>query len=964
MTQGEKGNDSNKKDGLDVQLDSSFQSSFRSTSTHLKVYDPNTGAEAANSEASRGSVDQSGMPVNSSAGGAELVNANIQKDQNLRKQNERGRLGGIHIEPPAGRHAPHHSWLLGSHGGKKKPQAVRTRDGIQAKSAIDSATLAGLFSAGSAAVSAPPGAPPSTTPAPSAPPAAPPSPSGRIGEHPDDYRMPANAKGALPPENYEQPDLYAPTVEVPNPAAQASSKPDANEKTEAGADDAFDETVAHLYSRTVDVSKPGKLTRFPEESLSPSSESQPPLEAPKFGNTSPPGSIPSEASPPVVQGTPPQLAPAGAPGPALVPPSQPPKLPPPRPLSQFQSGISHQQYQSSSSNPVSPPKLPPNFPSPSAPSQLLSGAAYPAAKSQNEGPQSNKANWTPNFAASPPKDESGDSSESGPFPTVKKSPPVTATSEYSARKRIRSTRASSHQKETDTADDGNARGPRKRGLPSYIDRQIGSADEQEADEDDRNNRNDKKGGSAGKAIGIAVAAIIALAAVGAVAYQGINSGGSSWIPFMGSDEWKKLKTKAEAEMSDGKFDEAIESYSQAIKLNNGQAVLYHGRGFAKFQLHKRGQNESALRDFDLALKQDPKLFEAMLDRAAVRIELGQFEQAIEDYDRLIKAGKDTDKIRYGRGLAKYYAGEYAEAEHEFKNILKDNPDNSEAAIALGTTLYTSQSDKKAAEEQFTTAARNDHSGLADRNLGILSYGQGAAGYQAAKKFYSDAIDENQNDANLYNERGVISWLLKNPLDATADFRRAVGLDPDLDSAVRNLEFVGQSSVDADPKSEVALLSQIEINLLKKNWALAITNADKLIEGAGWKKAPAYEGVLLKWVALNLDGKPEKSQEVLSDCKDNAGSFPWPMPLVKYLSADEGKADFAKLEEESFNPTQRTAAHYYAGMNDYFNGNSEDAKKKLQWVIEQGSSSNPEYPLAGQALELLAAGTPKKSGVAK
>lgn len=994
MSQGEIDKDSHKKEGLDVQLESSFQSSFRSTSTHLKIYDPAGGAEAALHQPLGSPTDHDSYPRETGARGVELVNSNVGENHNLTKQNARGGSRGIQVEPPAGRHAPHHSWLLGSHGGKRKPQSVRTRDGITAKSAIDSATLAGLFSSSSpqAASAGPtPDAPPPAVPN-ALPPATPgaANPSAPIGSHPDDYRIPANAKGAQPQDDYDEPDLFDPTIELAKPVIHEESEPDLyaptvevnNPAAQVGAnqslaeeEDYFDETVAHLYSATVDVAKPGKLTRFPEDSLSPSNALTAPLEA-KFGTTSPPaasaGNPPGGAPHPVasqpftVQGAPPSGATIQGPGQGQVPAGQPPKLPPPRPLSQFQSGISHPQYQSgishpqfqsSSSNPAMPPKLPPNLPPQPVPGQLQTDQAYPTPKPQAGKPQSNQSGWSPHFDSGAPEANSSSDSASASFPIVKK----TASNEIAPRNRKRAQKSSSLQEEHETPGDNETRGPRKRGLPSYIDRQISSSEEEDS-ADDEDQKNKKRSFAGGKAIGIAVAAIVALAAVGAVVYQGINSGGSSWIPGTSNNEWKEWNTKAEAAMSDGKFEEAIESLNKAIKLNGGQAVLYHQRGLAKFQLHKRDQNESALKDLDHALKQDPKLFEAILDRAAVRIELGQFEQAIEDYDSLIKSGKDTDKVRYGRGLAKYYAGEYAEAEREFRLILKDNPDNSEAAIALGTTLHKSGPDMKVAEEQFANAARHDKSGLANRNLGIMSYETGTAGYQAAKKFYNDAIDDNSTDANLYNERGVISWLLKNPLDATTDFRHAVGLDPNLESAVRNLEFVRTSSMDVDPKSEAALSSQIEINLLKKNWAFAVINADKLTEVAGWKRARAYDGVLLKWVALNLDGKTDKSQEVLRDCKLNAGGFAWPMPLVRYLAADDGKGDFAKLEGEALTVSQRTAVHYYVGMNDYFKGNLDEAKKKLHWVLEQGAPSNLEYPLAGVALELIADGsTSNKAG---
>lgn len=973
MHQNEK-NDDNKAEGLELQLESSFKSSFRSTSTHLKIYDP-ASAEAGAQGATGAGSKQSSPPE--------------------RKQNQGAgnRSDMASVEPPASRHAPQHSWLLGSHGGKKKPQAVRTRDGIHQKSAIDSATLAGLFSPGTeppqpvspaaestADVRQSPGAVPaagveqgsaavsgfgqssgvpSTAAAGQSTGPAQGSFNSRIGAHPDDFKMPPNAKGALPPESYEQPDLYAATVEVRNPAASsASSGFEAASHPLPEDEEPIDETVAHLYSRTVDVNKPGKLTRFPEESLHPNPESA--------GLTTPAplaGSVKQEAPSNKESAEKGQSGSAAAGMPPLLPPQQ---------LSQIQSG---------NSNPAYPPKLPPNLPPGNAPSQFQSGQSHSASQAQvpksDSKPQTpmsetKQAGWSPHFDTKPSEAES--SSPVNPFKKAKKSPPSSQSSEPisqssdsessqskgKTKNKKQSSKSLPESASSRTNGESNGDRQRKRGLPSYIDRQIGSVDEHESEDesgDDHKEQHVKPNSFSVATMAVAFVALIVVGVVGVVAYEGINSGGSNWNP-LAAGEWKKYSEQAETAMSEGKYDEAIGFLNQAIKLNSGQAFLYHRRGLAKLQLHREDQNDAALKDLDTALKKDPKLAEALLDRAAVRIELGQFDSAIEDYDRLIKAGKDTSKVRFGRGLAKYYAGEYAEAEREFKNILSQDPDNVQAAIALGTTLYASKSDKKGAEEQFLKAANGDKSGLANRNLGILSYKNGATSYQDAKKFYTEAIDDNQTDANMFNERGVISWLLKNPLDATTDFRHAVGLDPTLESAVRNLEFIGKSLTDVNPKSAVALLSQTEVNLLKQNWDFAVLNADKLIDVAGWKSAFAYDGVLLKWVALSMDGHADKSQEVLGDCKANAGSFGWPMPLIKFLADD--KTDLAELEPQMFSLTQRTEAHYYSGMNDYFKQRHDEARKKLQWVIEQGSPTNIEYPLAGKGLELIGKGGTKES----
>ena len=99
------GQSAEERQNLAVDLESSFQISFRSTHTDLKKY-------ALLMEGENQAAKPSAVTAPAS-------------DQGQTGENS----AGVSATPPAATHAPHHTWLLGSFGGKKKPQSIKAKPG-------------------------------------------------------------------------------------------------------------------------------------------------------------------------------------------------------------------------------------------------------------------------------------------------------------------------------------------------------------------------------------------------------------------------------------------------------------------------------------------------------------------------------------------------------------------------------------------------------------------------------------------------------------------------------------------------------------------------------------------------------------------------------------------------------------------------------------------------------------------
>ncbi len=336
--------------------------------------------------------------------------------------------------------------------------------------------------------------------------------------------------------------------------------------------------------------------------------------------------------------------------------------------------------------------------------------------------------------------------------------------------------------------EGNGHDKRQR-FTSYIDKQIIAHDRQDPNKPEpaqSERRRETKKGPSKLMIAIAVGAVLSIASVGGGILFGLK------LPFFTTGEQvKKLVADADDAIKYGDYDDAADYLTKAIQLDPNKAELYEKRGLAKILMHRNDVLKDAIDDFDKAIKLDPKYFEAYLDRANAKTESAQFESAISDYNKLISLGKDVAKVRFGRGLANYYNGNVSGAIDDFKAAIDKDSNYADAMIALGTAYYK-QNRREEAWEQFGRA--KDPHGVGLHNQAIILVLN--AKYSDAVSKYSEAIDVNPSDANLFIERGLARLHLQNEEENAAyDFHTAQQRDPNLQIAKENLNAACKLMID-------------------------------------------------------------------------------------------------------------------------------------------------------------------------
>jgi protein O-mannosyl-transferase len=105
---------------------------------------------------------------------------------------------------------------------------------------------------------------------------------------------------------------------------------------------------------------------------------------------------------------------------------------------------------------------------------------------------------------------------------------------------------------------------------------------------------------------------------------------------------------------EGKINEAIDHYNEAIRITPDSAEFYYTRGTAYGKL--LGQYRQAIEDFNKAIALKPDYTKAYNNRGLSYYSLGQYMLAIEDFNKAIRIQPDYADAYKNRGIAHFIQG--------------------------------------------------------------------------------------------------------------------------------------------------------------------------------------------------------------------------------------------------------------------------------------------------------------------
>lgn len=159
------------------------------------------------------------------------------------------------------------------------------------------------------------------------------------------------------------------------------------------------------------------------------------------------------------------------------------------------------------------------------------------------------------------------------------------------------------------------------------------------------------------------------------------------VPGVNAQTAGVLSVEGDELLDQGKYEEAIGKYDQALALEPNLAMAWVGKGLAKNGLEEFGD---ALDAFEMAISINPGYAKAWYGKGVALFELGRYEDSIAAFDRALEIYPEYGYILYYSKANAFYALEdYRAAIPLYEKALTLKPDYAPGWTRLGEALYSS-----------------------------------------------------------------------------------------------------------------------------------------------------------------------------------------------------------------------------------------------------------------------------------
>jgi tetratricopeptide (TPR) repeat protein len=219
------------------------------------------------------------------------------------------------------------------------------------------------------------------------------------------------------------------------------------------------------------------------------------------------------------------------------------------------------------------------------------------------------------------------------------------------------------------------------------------------------------------------------------------------------------------------YDRAIADYTQALRLDPNIALAYNNRGMA---YAGKGDYDRAIADYTQALRLDPNIALAHNNRGMAYADKGDYDWAIADYTQALRIDPDLVAVYNNRGMA--YAGkrDYDRAIADYTQALRLDPNDADVYNKRGIAYYY-KGDLNKAIGDYNEALRLDpNNAAAYYNRGDAYFNRGDNDRAIAD--FTQVLRLDPNNAVAYNNRGYAYSGKGDNNRAIADFTQALRLD--------------------------------------------------------------------------------------------------------------------------------------------------------------------------------------------
>ena len=244
--------------------------------------------------------------------------------------------------------------------------------------------------------------------------------------------------------------------------------------------------------------------------------------------------------------------------------------------------------------------------------------------------------------------------------------------------------------------------------------------------------------------------------------------------------------KSEYDRAIGEYVQAIEVYSETLRINPNFVPAYYGRGNA---YSGKGDYDLAIKDYNEAIRLRPRAFAPVYyGRGNAYIGKDAYDLAIKDYNEALGIDPNFAPAYYGRGNAYFGKDAYDLAIKDYNEALGIDPNIARAYHGRGSARWA-KSDYDLAIADYNEAIRlMPNFAHAYHGRGNAHYGKDA--YNLAIEDYDIAIRLMPKSAAFYLWKGSAYHRMGCSSKAIEEYDNTVRLCPDYETDFINTNFAG------------------------------------------------------------------------------------------------------------------------------------------------------------------------------
>ena len=222
----------------------------------------------------------------------------------------------------------------------------------------------------------------------------------------------------------------------------------------------------------------------------------------------------------------------------------------------------------------------------------------------------------------------------------------------------------------------------------------------------------------------------------------------------------------------GDYKEAIQYYSQALRLNPNLTQGYLMRGNTLLQI---GNEQAAIADYSQALRLDPKYIHAYLVRGDALFRLGDYQAATEDYTQTILLDYKCTTAYNSRANACASLGRFELAIEDYTQAILLDPKFKDAYLGRADANYNLGNFQNALADYNQVLILDSEHFIAYNKRGNTKSKLGD--FRGAVEDYNQALNLNINYTDVYLGRGNALYNLEEFPEAIKDYSKALVLNP-------------------------------------------------------------------------------------------------------------------------------------------------------------------------------------------